>query len=81
MTIQCLDKQVFNLWILEYDESLEYDQHIYQCIICMDRFTDPVIGSDGMVYCESCIIEWNKKTNQVRKYKPIAMLWQQRLPI
>lgn len=40
---------------------LEYDQHIYQCIICMDRFTDPVIGSDGMVYCESCIIEWNKK--------------------
>jgi ankyrin repeat protein len=42
---------------------LEYDRHIYQCVICMDQFENPVIGSDGMVYCDTCIIEWNKKNN------------------
>ena len=40
---------------------LEYDQNIYKCVICMDRFTNPAIGSDGIVYCEECITEWNKK--------------------
>lgn len=31
------------------------------CIICMGDFIDPVLGSDGVIYCENCIKEWNAK--------------------
>lgn len=34
-----------------------------KCPICMQLFVNPVIGMDGNVYCENCIIEWNKKNN------------------
>ena len=36
----------------------------FDCIICMGKLNDPVIGSDGNVYCKHCIQQWvNKKSN------------------
>lgn len=33
----------------------------FDCIICMGTLNDPVIGSDGNVYCRKCIEKWQKK--------------------
>jgi hypothetical protein len=44
-SINCLEEHRFNI----------------TCIICMGNFVDPVLGSDGVVYCEICIKMWNEK--------------------
>ncbi len=40
------------------------DSMTEKCLICMQLFMNPVISSDGNVYCETCIIEWNKKNDK-----------------
>lgn len=46
---------------------LRFDQDMYKCLLCMDKFTDPVVATDGMIYCEPCIKQW-KKTNSKSPY-------------
>jgi len=29
------------------------------CIICLDRFTDPVVCADGCAYCRKCAGRWS----------------------
>jgi ankyrin repeat protein len=44
-----------NKYVVELDES------DLICQICMGNLFQPMIASDGGVYCESCIAEWFKK--------------------
>lgn len=38
----------------------------FKCPICLDIFTDPVVCSNGITYCEVCISKWCRKDGRYK---------------